>query len=180
MQTTVLAESNFLIPNGTFIAELVVFGIILAAVYRYVVPPLQRAMRQRGELIRAQFDDARQARERAEAAEEEYISSMSEARAEGARIREEARAQGQRIIDDLRADAQREAESLNQRGRQQLLADRDAMVGGLRAEMSTLAVELASRIVGESLAEEARRSGTVERFLRERTGEPVGTAEQAR
>ena len=33
--------------------------------------------------------------------------------------------------------------------------------------MGTLAVDLASRIVGESLADEARRKGTVERFLSE-------------
>jgi F-type H+-transporting ATPase subunit b len=33
--------------------------------------------------------------------------------------------------------------------------------------VGTLAVDLASRIVGESLADEARRKGTVERFLTE-------------
>ncbi len=31
--------------------------------------------------------------------------------------------------------------------------------------MGTLAVDLASRIVGESLEDEARRKGTVDRFL---------------
>ncbi len=176
MPPTVLAESNFLIPNGTFFAELLAFLLILAVVYRFVVPPLQRAMRQRGDLIRAEYDEARQARERAEAAEAEYTASMQEARAEGARIREEARTQGQEIIDELRSAAAREAESLNQRGRQQLIADRDAIVGDLRAEMATLAVELASRIVGEPLAEEVRASGTVDRFLAQRAGESIGPA----
>lgn len=178
MPTTVLAESNFLIPNGTFIVELVLFVVILAVFSRFVVPPLQRAVRRRGELVREQLEEARRARERAQAAEADYTASMNEARAEGARIRDEARAQGQAIVDDMRAAAQREAESLNQRGRQQLLSDRDAMVAGLRTEMATLAVDLAGRIVGESLAEEARASGTVERFLSEHTSESVSAGEQ--
>ena len=35
----------------------------------------------------------------------------------------------------------------------------------LRTEVGTIAVDLASKIVGESLADEARRKGTVDRFL---------------
>jgi F-type H+-transporting ATPase subunit b len=37
----------------------------------------------------------------------------------------------------------------------------------LRAEVGTLAVELAGRIVGESLADEARQRRVVDRFLTE-------------
>ena len=37
----------------------------------------------------------------------------------------------------------------------------------LRAEVGTLATELASRIVGESLADQARQSRMVDRFLDE-------------
>jgi len=167
VQTSVLADSNFLIPNGTFIAELVLFLIILAVVYRFVVPPLQGAMRQRHDLIRRQFEEAAQAKQRAEAAQAEYAASMSEARAEGARIRDEARVQGQQIIEDMRAQAQQEVDTINAQGREQLAADRESMIGGLRSEMATLAVELAGRIVGESLIEQARTSGTVERFMQE-------------
>ncbi|MCA1682678.1 MAG: F0F1 ATP synthase subunit B, partial [Actinobacteria bacterium] len=109
MTTSVRAESNFLIPNGTFLAELVAFLIILAIFYRFVVPPLQRAMRERRELIRSQFEEARRARERAEAAEATYNESLATARAEAAQIREAAREQGQQIIDEFRASAQQEA-----------------------------------------------------------------------
>jgi F-type H+-transporting ATPase subunit b len=51
------------------------------------------------------------------------------------------------------------------------------IVRELRAEIGGLAVDLASRIVGESLADEARRHGTVERFLAElgEGTEPAGT-----
>ncbi len=176
MSKSVLAGNNFLVPNGTFLAELLAFAVILALMFRYVVPPLQKAMRERAELIRAQFQEARAARERAEEAEAEYERSMSEARAEAASIRESARAQGQQIIDEMRAAAQAEVDRLAQEGRQQLAAERESLAATLHAEMGTLAVDLAARIVGESLAEQARRAGTVQRFLAELDREPVDEA----
>ncbi|HEX9518103.1 MAG TPA: F0F1 ATP synthase subunit B, partial [Streptosporangiaceae bacterium] len=46
----------------------------------------------------------------------------------------------------------------------------------LRAEVGSLAVELASRIVGESLADEARQYRLVDRFLGELMQEASGEA----
>jgi F-type H+-transporting ATPase subunit b len=182
--TTVLAkDSNFLVPNGTFLVELVAFLIILAVIGRFVVPPIQGAMRRRREVIGGQFEEARQARERAEAAEAAYHQAMSEARAEASQIREDARARGQQIIDELKATAQQEADRTAAEGRRQLAESREALVPQLRAETGTLGVELAGRIVGESLAEEARQSGIVEQFIDEldhRSGESTATAGQQR
>jgi F-type H+-transporting ATPase subunit b len=50
-------------------------------------------------------------------------------------------------------------------GRAQLEAQRAQIVAELRADLGRHAVELASRIVGESLEDEARTRGTVDRFL---------------
>ncbi len=184
MPTFVLAKAgNFLIPNGTFLVELVAFLIILAVIGRFVVPPVERAMRERRERISGLFDEARKAKERAEEAEAAYHKAMHDARAEATAIREKARAQGQQIIDELRATAQAEADRITSEGRQQLDDSRAALVTELRTEVGTLGVELAGRIVGESLADEARRTGIVEAFLAEldeRSGEPTTTAGQQR
>lgn len=165
MTTTVLAADNFLIPNGTFLAELVLFGLLFGVVWRFVVPPIQRAVSERQELIRAQFEEARQARERAEAAEADYQRSLAEARAQAAQIREEARANGRQVVEDARAKAQAEADRELVHGRQHLTTERDSLVRDLRAGVGELAVDLASRIVGESLADEVRAAGWVEEFL---------------
>lgn len=168
-------ESNFLIPNGTFLVELAAFVIILVVIGRFVIPPVQAAMRQRRALIRGQFDEAEEARERAEAAEAAYRAAMTEARAEASRIREEARTKGQQIIDELKATAQSEADRIAAEGRQQLSDSRAALAPELRAEIGALAVDLAGRIVGESVADEARRTGVVEQFLAG-LDEPAGDA----
>ena len=56
----------------------------------------------------------------------------------------------------------------------QITAETDRTHTALRAELGTLAVDLASRILGESLADEARRRGTVDRFLDELESRSAG------
>lgn len=162
-----LAQQNFLLPNATFIAELIAFLIILFVLWRYVVPPMQRVMRERQEMVRRQIKESQLASERLEAAEARYRDALAEARTEAARIRDDARADGQRIIDEMRERAQQEADRIRQRGEEQLAQQRDQAVRQLRAEVGQLAVTLAGRIVGESMEDEARRRGTVDRFLDE-------------
>ncbi len=61
----VVASSNFLVPDATFIAELIAFLIILGVLGRYVLPPIQKAMRERQELIRKQVEDSEEAKTQA-------------------------------------------------------------------------------------------------------------------
>src|SRR5829696_5306499 len=69
-----------------------------------------------------------------------------------------------------RAEAMEEAARIVARGEEQLTNQRQQVINELRGQIGALAVDLAGRVVGESLAEDARRSGTVDRFLAELDG----------
>lgn len=157
--------TNFLVPNGTFFAELVAFGIILFLLARYVIPPINRAMTARQEAIRQEFTELQSAREDARKTEEAYRAQLSEARHEAAKIREEAREQGVAIIAELRQQAQQEAERIQTAARAQIAAERQQAVASLRGEVGSLATALASRIVGEALDDDERSRRVVDRFL---------------
>jgi F-type H+-transporting ATPase subunit b len=161
---------NFLVPNATFIAEVIAFLIILFVLYRYVVPPVQKAMKERQDLVRGQIEESRQAREQLERAEAEYQRALAEARSEAAKIRDGARADADRLREQLRTQAEEEAARIRERSEEQLATQRQQVVNELRGEIGRLAVTLAGRIVGESLEDEARRKGTVDRFLAELEG----------
>lgn len=162
-----VAESNFLVPNATFVVEVVIFLVILGVLAKWVVPWVNKQLAERQEAIRQQFKEAEEARARLEAAEAEYREQIAAARADAARAREEAREQGQQIIADLRAQAHAEAERITRQAQAQMEAERTRTVNALRAEVGSLAVELAGRIVGEALADDARQHRVVERFLTE-------------
>lgn len=157
----------FLIPNATFFVELVIFLVVLGVLWRYAVPPVKRAMDERQRMVRRQIEESQKASKRLSEAEARYSQALAEARIEAAKIRETARADAQEIKDEMRQQAEQEVARIRERGEEQLATQREAVIRELRGELGTLAVTLAGRIVGESVADDARRTGTVDRFLNE-------------
>jgi F-type H+-transporting ATPase subunit b len=158
---------NFLVPNGTFIVELIAFVIMFAIIAKWIIPPINRAMEARQQAIRQQFAELDQAKAEATSAKDEFQSQIEDARKEAAKIREEAREQGAAIIAEMREQAQAESARIVEHGKTQLEAERQQAIASLRSEAGGLATGLAGRIVGESLDDEARQSRVVERFLAE-------------
>jgi F-type H+-transporting ATPase subunit b len=158
-------ESNFLVPNGTFVVELIAFAIIAWLIGKYIVPPINRAMTARQEAIRNEFAELESARDDARKTEEAYKAQLTDARHEAAKIREEAREQGASIIAEMREQAQEEAERIVAHARAQIAAERQQAVASLRSEVGSLATALAGRIVGEALEDDDRSARVVDRFL---------------
>jgi F-type H+-transporting ATPase subunit b len=158
-------QSNFLVPNATFLVELAAFGLMLFILGKWVVPPINRAMTARQDAIRKQFADLDQARQEAREAEEEFKAQIADARHEAAKIREDAREQGAQIIAEMREQAQTEAGRIVEHAHSQISAERQHAVTSLRAEVGALATALAGRIVGESLEDDERSERVVDRFL---------------
>jgi len=168
---------NFLVPNATFFVELAAFLLLFYLLARFVIPPINRAMTGRQDAIRRQFAELDEAKADARAAEEKYKAQTADARKQAGKIREEAHEQGDQIVAEAREQAQVEAKRIVDHGRAQLEAERKQALASLRAEVGTLATDLASRIVGESLEDDERSTRVVDRFLADL--ETMETAEAA-
>ncbi|CCH76223.1 ATP synthase subunit b [Nostocoides japonicum T1-X7] len=152
---------------GELIFGLVAFAILYVVVSRKVVPRLEEMYAERTAAIEGGMQHAEEAQAEAQAALEQYQAQLHEARAEANRIREDARAQGASIVAEMREQAQAEASRIAESAKKQIDAERQSALVQLRAEVGGLSTELASRIVGESLQQEARQSGIIDRFLAE-------------
>ena len=152
---------------GELIFGLVAFAILYWVVAKMVVPNLEKAYADRTAAIEGGMQQAEEAQQQAQAALEQYQAQLTEARAEAARIREEAREQGAAIVAEMRSQAQSEAGRITEAAQKQIEAERQQAVVSLRSEVGRLSTDLASRIVGESLQEETRQKGIVDRFLAE-------------
>jgi F-type H+-transporting ATPase subunit b len=161
-------SENPLLPSWSeFIIGTVVFLIVFGALARLLMPRIQQTLAQRTEMIEGGLARSEEAQAEANQLLEQYRQQLAEARHEAARLREEAREQGAQIIAEMREQAQAEARRVTEAAQAQIEAERQQALTSLRAEVGTLATELASRIVGESLADEARQSRMVDRFLSE-------------
>jgi len=143
----------------------VAFGVLCFVLMKFVFPRMEQMYKARVEAIEGGIKRAEERQAEANALFEQYKLQLAEARTEAARIREDARADAEGIRADIQAKAREESDRIIAAGKETLAAERQTIVRELRAEVGTLAVDLASRIVGESLADEARQRGTVERFL---------------
>ena len=152
---------------GELIFGFVAFFILLVIVQKKVVPNLEKAYADRTAAIEGGMHKAEEAQQQAQDALEQYKAQLAEARGEASRIRAEAQEQGAVIIAELRGHAQSEANRITESAHKQIEAERQQAMVSLRAEVGRLSTELASRIVGESLHQEARQNGIVDRFLAE-------------
>jgi F-type H+-transporting ATPase subunit b len=145
------------------IAFLIVFGLL----GKILMPRITKTLAERTDAIEGGLHRAEEAQAEANRTLEEYREQLAEARHEASRLREEAKEQGIAIKAELRAEGEAERQRIVDAAHAQLEADRQQALTSLRAEVGALAVELAGRIVGESLEDEARQRRTVDRFLAE-------------
>lgn len=157
-----------LIPHiPELIFGFVMIGIVYWVVSKKVVPNIERAYEERRAAIEGGMQQAEEAQAQARAAQEQYEAQLREARTEANTIREEAREQGASIVAEMRGQAQAEANRIVESAKRQIEADRQQAVVQLRQEVGSLSTSLASKIVGESLDDEVRQKGIVDRFLAE-------------
>ena len=163
------AEAEKLNPLIPHISEIIVgtiaFSLLFFVLRSKVVPMFEKAFTARTEAIQGGMERAEKAQLEAQRALSQYNDQLSKAREEAQTLREEARVQGVSIVEELRAKAQEEAARITAAAHASIEAERQQAVTSLRNEVGALAVELASKIVGEALDDQARQSRIVDRFL---------------
>lgn len=157
---------NVLLPaTYDIVWSLVVFGVLFVLFWKFVLPTYLRVLDERADKIQGGLEKAERAQAEADARLKEYGDQLAEAREEAGRIREQARSEGAAIIAEMRERAQSEAARVTEQAQRQLEAERTQAVAQLRTEVGRLAVDLAGRVVGESLTDEQRQQRVVDRFL---------------
>jgi F-type H+-transporting ATPase subunit b len=172
-----LAKASGLGPLAPSLAELIIgtiaFLIVFAVLYRVLFPRIQQTLTERTDAIEGGLKRADEAQAEAKQTLEQYQAQLADARHEASRLRQDAQEEGARIVAELRAQGEAERQRLVAAAHEQIEADRAQAIQALRTEMGSLAVELASRVVGEALDEDARQRRVVDRFLEELETEQV-------
>jgi F-type H+-transporting ATPase subunit b len=171
MQTALIiaaeeAAHNPLIPEWYDILwSAVAFVIIFIVMWRVVTPRITKMLDERTEAIEGGIKKAEAAQQQAAAALDEYNKQLADARAEASRIREQARADATAIGNEVREQASADAARITANAQAQIEAERQSALQSLRAEVGTLALDLASGVIGESLSDDAKANAVVDRFL---------------
>jgi len=164
-----LADSLTTTPIWPAASELILgtlcFVVVFGFLGKLLLPRISKTLAEREDAIQGGINRADEAQAEASQLLDQYRAQLADARQEASRIREEAREQGAQIIAELRERAEAEARRITDAAQAQIEAERQQALISLRTEVGSLATELASRIVGESLTDHVRQSRMVDRFL---------------
>jgi F-type H+-transporting ATPase subunit b len=145
-------ERNPILPAANeLIWGSVAFLILLVLMYRTVFPQVNKVYKDRRANIEGRLEEAERERDEAEQLLQRYRERLAAADDETQRILEEGRANAERIRKELLAKADADAERRLERATEAIRAERDQAIRQLRGEVGTLAVELATKVVGDSL-----------------------------
>jgi F-type H+-transporting ATPase subunit b len=167
MHTTVSAAGgSLLIPAPSdllwgAVAFVVIFGLFAWK----VIPRMNTLLDERAAAIGGRIDEAKHARQEADALLERYQQQLADARIEAGRIREGAREDAKQIRAELVEQAQAEAARIVAQGNAQVEANRAKAEAELRNGVGALALSLASGVIGEHLENDENSTAYVDRFL---------------
>ena len=163
-------DAGLLDINGTLIAEIIAFLLMLGVLARWVYPPIIKAAEARQNQIKQQLEQAEKARQEADARLGAAEEEIQKARVEAGRIIEQANRAAERIQQEAQEKAREEARRIVEAASRDIDAERQRAIQAIRLQMADIVTEAVRRIVGESLSGERHRQlieATIEQVEKE-------------
>jgi F-type H+-transporting ATPase subunit b len=151
------------------IAGIIAFSIIFFFIWKWAVPALNKTLEARQAAIAAELESAEKAKVEAESLLTDYRTQVAGAKGEAAQIVSDARDAGDAVKADIITRAEGEADQIKSRANDEIVAERERVAGDLRRQVADLSVDVAEKIVGESIDIDAQRQ-LVDQYIDELGG----------
>jgi len=179
--TTVIAAASqpagLLTPNGTFVAELIAFILMILILGKYAYPRIIAAATDREKKIEAGLRAAQESEERLARVQEQVEKTLEEARAQAREILNRSHGEATTEAKEVIAKARSDAEALIERARTEIAGERDRAIQDLRNEVASLVVASTQRLLGDTLDAKAQRR-LIDQALTKVADNPSPKAEQ--
>ena len=147
----------FILPNATFIFQLIIFLVLVYVIGRKVIPPINSALAQRQERIRSSLDAADQARADAVAADDERRAVLEAARHSAREVVAEANRTAEAVRVDFQTRGQAEYERIVGSAEAEVALARQRAVNEAANRVGEMAMDVVERVVGRKVSVEAHR-----------------------
>lgn len=143
--------AGLLTPNGTFVAELIAFILMILILGKYAYPRIIQAATERENKIEAGLRAAAEAEERLAKVHVQVEQTLEEARAQARDILNRAHQEATADAADVLAKARADAEVQIEHARTEIGAERDRAVQDLRAEVAKMVISASERVLGAAI-----------------------------
>jgi len=152
----------FSINPGLILWTVVVFGLLLALLWKFGWPAILKSVEDRERRIQQQLDEAERARAEAARLLEEHKRTLGNARGEAQAIIAQAQALGEKERQGILERARAEQELLLERARKEIDGEKEKALLALRREAVDLSIAAASKLIEQNLDTAANRKLVVE------------------
>ncbi|MDL9937028.1 F0F1 ATP synthase subunit B/delta [Gordonia sp. ABSL1-1] len=149
------------------IGNLVGFAVIAFLFWKFLLPPLSKAVKNTQDTIDRQVVESEEAGARLIDAKAAHEKAIANAKAEAAELHESALSDAEAIRSDLKVAADAEVKRISEHGKNQVDLTRTSLVRALRTDLGLSAVDGAGKLVREHLADPAAQSASVDRVIDE-------------
>ncbi|RCV90591.1 F0F1 ATP synthase subunit B [Billgrantia montanilacus] len=143
--------------NMTLIGQTIAFAIFVWFCIKYVWPPISTALHERQKRIADGLDAASRASRDLELAQEQAAQTLRESKEQASQILEQANKRSAQIVEEAREQARAEGERLVAGARAEIDQEINRAKEELRAQVASLAIVGAERVLEASIDEQAHR-----------------------
>ncbi len=141
----------------TLIGQTIAFAIFVWFCIKYVWPPISQALHERQKKIADGLDAASRASRDLELAQERAEQTLRESKEQASEILEQAHKRSTQMVEEAREQARSEGERLVASARAEIDQEVNRVKDELRAQVATLALIGAERVLESSIDEKAHR-----------------------
>jgi F-type H+-transporting ATPase subunit b len=169
-----VADASLLEINVTFVVEVIAFVAMLLILRRWVYPRVMAAAEARQNQIARALEEAERSRQEAAAAREEVSKQIEDARVQARDILDRAHKAAVLETEELVRKGRRDADAQLERARSEIAAERDKAIQEVRAQVGTLVVAAASKVLGQAIDRSAHSRLIEESLARVESGNGRG------
>ena len=136
------------------VANIIILMILLRI---FLFKPVSKMMNERTQSIQKDIDDAEKARQEAEELRRQYSDTISEAKEEASRIIMKAHDDAETERSNIIQKSHEEADEIVSAASETIENERRRVLQQAQSQIADLAIEAASKIVGENLDDEKNR-----------------------
>ena len=159
---------SILTPDfGLFFWMLVAFLVVFLLLAKFGFPVITGMVEERKNFIDESLRKAHEAQERLANIEKEGESILQEAREKQAQILKEAAETRDAIVEKAQDKARAEGARLLEDARVAIEQEKKAAIAGIRAQVATLSVEIAEKVLRQNLKDDKSQMDLIDRMLDE-------------
>ena len=148
----------------TFIAQILNLFIQAYLIKRFLFKPINEVLKKRQEAADKDIQEAKKAKEAAEAVKTAYETSMSDARGEANRIIEDAKKDANLRAEELIKEAEQHASSIKAKAEEDIRLERKKALNEVKDEIGSIAMDIAGKVVEKEIHEDEHKA-LIDEFL---------------